>query len=106
MSGVFWIAVYCLRVAHCYVSQDIPAPGLNAIPHRYPTEQACVAQIPVPGQTDPDLLHPRAYREVHKNTTCQAVTDVSCFNGGSVCTFAPANGDAAEKLKSMVVIPQ
>lgn len=105
MSTIFWIAVYCLNIHRCYVSQDVPGVGIDAIPHRYPTEQACKAEIPG-GKPDDPSKPPPVYREVHRNSSCHAVTDVSCFKGGSVCTFAPADDLAAEKLKSMVVIPK
>lgn len=102
---IFWIAVYCLNIDRCYVSQDAPGVGINSIPHHYKTEQACKAEIP-DGKPDDPSKAARIYKEPHRNTSCIAVKDVSCFKGGSVCTFIPADADAAEKLKHMVVIPK
>jgi hypothetical protein len=90
---MFWIVVYCLHANFCYVSQDIPGVGKDAIPHRYPTAQACAAAL-------------SDGREIHKNSTCHAVWSVNCFNGGSRCTFDAGDSPAGEKLKHMAPLPQ
>jgi hypothetical protein len=86
VAAAFLIVVYCLHTDRCYVSRDETGP------HKYPTTQACQAAIPS--------------REIHKNSVCMAVTDVSCINDGSVCTFTPADIKAADMLKNMVTIPK
>jgi hypothetical protein len=95
MSAVFLIVVYCLHVDRCYVSKD-------AEPHKYETTQACELAIRPTEAALPTL----PIKEPHKNSVCVAVTDVSCVNGGSVCTFTPADPKAADMLKNMVTIPK
>lgn len=82
---VFLIVVYCLHADRCYVSKDVE-------PHKYQTTQECAAAL--------------GTKEIHKGSACVAVTDVSCVNGGSICTFTPADDKAADMLKNMVVIPK
>jgi hypothetical protein len=90
--NLFWIVVYCLHPNLCYVSKD--AGGIN--PARYATAQACQAEIP-DGKTDPKGQE-RVHHEVHLNSACHAVTAVSCSNGGSRCTFEPADLSALKAL--------
>jgi hypothetical protein len=88
MPTIFWIVVYCLHVDLCYVSKD--DKGIE--PMRYATEQMCEAAV-------------HGGREVHSNSSCHKVTAVSCFNGGSRCTFTPADNAATDKLRHMAPLP-
>lgn len=89
MIATFWIVVYCLHPDLCYVSKD--DGGIK--PAQYATAAVCETAT-------------HGGREVNKNSTCTAVTAVSCFNGGSRCTYAPADETSSEMLKHLAPMPQ
>lgn len=83
----FWIAIYCTHPNRCDVYKDTDGIAVQ----KYQTLAACEAD---------KTAH------VHKNTQCLNVNSVSCYNGGSACTFDPADDAAWKLVHKMVPLPQ
>jgi hypothetical protein len=85
---VFWVSVYCIAQTTCYVGKEDNSVNVR----KYDTAAACIGD--------------KSGARAHKNSGCAAVNSVSCFNGGSRCTFDPADDSAAAVKLRLVPMPK
>lgn len=83
LTAVSWIIIYCLHPGRC----DVVKANDGIAVQQYQTEQACKADGP---------------RLIFRGATCTPVNSVSCYKGGSACTFDPADDAGWGKLRQMV----
>lgn len=87
LTASFWIVIYCAHVARCDVYKTDDGIAVK----QFPTQQACKANLA-------SSLHP--------NSICVSVNSVSCYRGGSSCTFDPADDDGRKLIPKMVPVPR
>lgn len=85
--AAFWIVVYCAHVGRC----DVYKADDGIAVKQFSTQQACKDDMS---------------STVHQNSKCISVNSVSCYKGGSACTFDPADDDAWKLVNKMVPLPQ